>query len=105
MSDYPNGYLCLLVQHLPIELQTLITWGTSLKTINVFIATFEITKTGTLATTLHKPARGANPYVRFGYAPLIIWNHTQGQVSVSMNADLINKIHTSQQSTQEGFKE
>ena len=30
----------------------------------------EITKTDTLAMTLHKPAEEANPYVQFGYGPL-----------------------------------
>ena len=56
------------------------------------------TKTGTLATTLHKPAEEENVYVWFGYGPLTICNHTQGQVSGSMNADPINMMHTSQQS-------
>ena len=57
----------------------------------------EITKNGTLATTFHKPSGEANLYVWFGYGQMKIWNHTWGQVSVSMNADTINMIHTSQQ--------
>ena len=43
-----------------------------LKSINVLMATGEITKTGTLATTFRKPVGGENPYVRFGYVPLPI---------------------------------
>ena len=82
---------------LSTQLQTLTTWGTALKSINVLMASCEITKTGTLAMTLHKPEGEANPHVRFGYGPLKIWNHTQGQVSGSMNADPMNIIHTSQQ--------
>ena len=45
---------------------------------------------GTLATTFHKPAGGANLYVRLGYVPHKIFNHTRGQVSGPMNADPIN---------------
>ena len=70
-------------------------WGTSLKPINILMSTGEITKTGNLDTTFHKPAEEENPYVRFGYGSLKICNHTQGQVSLSMNADPINMIHTS----------
>ena len=44
-------------QHLPTQLQTWITRGTDLKPINILIATGEIKKTGTLATTSHKSAR------------------------------------------------
>ena len=33
---------------------------------------------------------GGNPYVRFGYSPQKIFNHTLGQVSGSMNSDPIN---------------
>ena len=62
--------------------------------INVMIATGEITKTSTLATTFHKPAGEANPYVWFGYVPLTIFNHTGEQVSGSMNADTMNIINT-----------
>ena len=58
-----------------------------------------ITKTSTLDRILHKYVGGANPYFRFGYVPLTILNHTQGQFSGSMNADTMNVIHTSQQST------
>ena len=67
--------------------------------INSLIMTGEITKTVTFATNFHKPVRGSNPYVRFGYGPLTIFNHTRGQVSVELNADTINMMHTSQQST------
>ena len=56
----------------------------------------------TLTTTTHKPAGEANPYVRFGYFPLPIINHTQGQVLGSMKDDPINMIHTSQKPTSEG---
>ena len=45
------------------------------------------------------------PYVQFGYGLLKIWCHNQGQVSVLMNADPINMIPTSQQSTKEGLNE
>ena len=57
----------------------------------------------TLATTFHKPSGEENPCIRFGYGPLTIFNHTQVQVAVSMNAYPINMMHTSQQSTKEGF--
>ena len=63
------------------------------------MTTDEITETGTLATTFHNPEWEENIYVPVGYGPLIIFSHTQGQVSVSMNAYPINMIHTSQQST------
>ena len=43
--------------------------------------------TGTLAMILHKPAGGANPYVRFVYGPQKKFNHTQGQVLLSINTD------------------
>ena len=69
------------------------------------MATGAITKTGTLAMTFHKPAGEANPYVWFGYSPLTIFNHTRGQVSLSMNSNTINMIHTSQKSTKEGLNE
>ena len=71
--------------------------------INVLIVTGEIIKTGTIDMTFHKPAREANPYIRLGYIPLNICNHTQGQVSVSMNDDPINMIHPNKKSTKEGF--
>ena len=73
--------------------------------IKALIATGATTKTGTLSKTLQKRMGEANMYVRFGYVPLTILNHIRGQVSVSMNADIINLIHTSQQSTKEGLKE
>ena len=67
------------------------------------MVTGAITKTDTLATTFHKAAGEENQYVRFGYNPLKICNHTRGQVSVSMNTDPIIMIHTSQQPTKEDF--
>ena len=48
-----------------------------------------------LATTFYKPVGEANQYVRFVYGPLTIFNHTWGQVSVSMINDPVNMIHTS----------
>ena len=72
--------------------------------INVLITTGEITKTGTLATNVHKPAGEANLYVRFGYGPLTVFNNTREIVSGSMDADPINMTHTSQKSTKEGLK-
>ena len=67
--------------------------------------TGEITRTGTLATTFHKPVGEENWYVRFGYGPMKICNHTRGQVSGSINADPINMIHKSKKSTKYGLKE
>ena len=72
-----------------------------MKPINVLMATGAIAKTGTLATTFHNPVGESNPYVWFGYGSLTIFNHTRGKFSESMNADPINKIHTSQKSTEE----
>ena len=57
-------------------------------------------KPGNLVTNFHNTVGEANLYVRFGYSPLEIWNHNQGNVSGSMNADPINMIHTHQQSTE-----
>ena len=51
----------------------------------------------------HKPAVEENIYVRFVYAPHTIYNHTQGQVPVSMNADPVNEIYTSQKSMKVGL--
>ena len=81
--------------------QTWRTWGNDLKPINVLMTTVAITKNGKLATTFHKTSGGENTYVRFGYGPLKIYNHTQGQFSGSMNIYTIDMIHTSQQSTKE----
>ena len=72
-----------------------------MKTINLLMEKVDITKPGTLVTTFHKPAGEENLYVRFGYGPLRILNHTRGQVLKSNNADPINMIHTSQTSTSE----
>ena len=69
------------------------------------MATVEITKTCTLDMTFYKPEGESNMYLRFGYVLLAIFNHTRGEVSRSMNADTINMIHTSQQSTKEGLNE
>ena len=74
-----------------------------MKPINVIMVTGAITKTSTLATNFHNPVGGSNPYVRFGYGPLAICYHTQGQVSGSINADPINMIHTIKQSTEKGL--
>ena len=46
--------------------------------------------TVTLTLTFHKPVGEENPYIRFGYGPHKNFNHTRGQVSGSMNSDLIN---------------
>ena len=88
-----------LGQHLPTKTQTWITWVTTLNSLNLLMATGAITKTGTLATTFHKPEGEANPYVRFGCNPLKCFNHTQGQVSGSMNSDPVNMVHKSQKTT------
>ena len=40
--------------------------------------------------TIHKDAEEANTYVWVWYGPETIFQNTQGQVSVSMNADPIN---------------
>ena len=85
-----------LGRHLPTQLQTWITWATALKPINVLMTTGEITKTVTLTTDFHKYSGESNQHVRFGYIPLPIWLHNLGQVSVSINADPINMMHTSQ---------
>ena len=67
--------------------------------------TGEITKTGTLATTFHKPAEEANKYIRFLYTPLTICNHTQGKVSGPVSADTINMIQKSQQLTKQDLNQ
>ena len=90
-----------LGQHITIQLQTWITWGTYLKAINIFILTGSITKTWTLAKIFHKTAGEANLYVWFGYSPLTIYNNTLREVSVSMNSYPINLIHTSKQSAKQ----
>ena len=99
MRDEPNDTLWPLDLNLPTKLQTLINSGTDLKPINIFMATGKITKTGTLATTFHRSTGEANPYVRFGYGPMTIFDHTRGNFSWSMETYPINMIHTSQQST------
>ena len=60
------------VRNLPTQLRNLRTWRTDLKKLNVSMAKGEITKTGTIDTTLHKPVGEANQYVPIGYTPLII---------------------------------
>ena len=106
-DDYKNKqfFADTFSQHLHTQIQTWITWVNSLKTINELMVTCAITKTGTLATTFHKPEKEANPYVPFGFCTLTICNHTRVQVSVPMNSYPINMIHTSQQSTKDGLKE
>ena len=91
------------IQHLPTKLQTWLTRGTALKPINVLMKTGTITKTGTIDTTFHKPAGEANMYVRFGYSPLKVFYHTQGQVSWPLNYYPMNMIQKSQQSTKYGL--
>ena len=46
--------------------------------------------TAPLVTNLHKPTGEENLYVRFGYIPQTIFNHTPGQVSLIINDDSIN---------------
>ena len=46
-----------------------------------------------------------NLYVRFGYDPQKICNQIPGQVSVSMNGDIVNIIYKIQQSTKKGLFE
>ena len=62
-------------------------------------------KSGTIATTFHNPMGIENISVRFVYAPLKICNHTRGQCSVSMRADIINMIYTIQKPTKEFMNE
>ena len=76
-----------------------------MKPINVLMTKGKITKPRTLTTTLHKLTGEANLYVRFGYGPLTIFEHTQGQVSGSMNFDPINMIQKIQPSTKEVLNE
>ena len=61
-----------------------------LNTIGILMMTSEITKTGTLITTFHKPVEVSNMYVRFGYVALTIFYHSQVKISGSMNSDPIN---------------
>ena len=49
--------------------------------------------------TFHKDAEEANTYVWVGYGPETIYQHAQGQVSGSMNADPINYKKIGQKST------
>ena len=58
--------------------------------------------TDTLDRVFHKPFVEANPYIRFGYDPQTIFNHTGGQVPGQTNADPFNAKFTSQQSTKIG---
>ena len=48
-------------------------------------------QTGTLTTILLNPVGEANTYVRSGYSPQKSLYPTQGQVSGSTNANLMNK--------------
>ena len=45
---------------------------------------------GTLAATFLKPAEEEKLYVLFVYSPQTIFNHTQGQVFLLINSDMIN---------------
>ena len=63
---------------------------------SLLIAAGAMTKNDTLDTTFYRPTGEANMYIWFGYGPLIICNHTCGQVSLTMNSDPINIIHTSE---------
>ena len=76
-----------------------------MKPIDVLMATGAIPKTSTLATAFHRTIGEENPYVLFVYGPLTICNHTQGQVSGSMNSDPINMIHKSKKPTKYGLSE
>ena len=76
-----------------------------MKPINALIVTFELTKTGTLATTFQKTSKEENMHVWFGYWPLIICNHTREKVLGSMKSNPINMIHTSKISSIEGLNE
>ena len=49
----------------------------------------KLQSTGTLLTTFRKHTGAEDLYVQFGYNPQKIYNHTQEQVSGSMNTDLI----------------
>ena len=62
-------------------------------------------KDDTLATTFHVPKWKTKLYVCYIYVPQKIFNHTQRKNSGSMNADLVNAIYTSQQSTKIGLRE
>ena len=93
----------LLGKHWTIPIQTWTTLVISLNPINLLIGIGAITKTGTLTTPFHKPEGEANMYIQFGYGPMMIFNHTWGQVSGSINADPINMIHTCQKSTKLGL--
>ena len=74
-----------------------------MKPINVLMATGAVTKPVTHAINFQQPVRIANPYVQFGYTPLKIFNHNQGQVSGSINTDTINMIHITQQPKKYGL--
>ena len=89
----------MFINKLPKIHQKYQTSETALKIINVLMETGSITKTSTLVMTFKNCGGGKSLYFRFGYDLLTICNHTQGQVSVSMNMDPINIIRTSQQST------
>ena len=84
---------------MPTKMQTWITWGTALKPINVFIATCEIKK---LAPSPQPPTSLQGKKICMSG---LNCNHTQGQVSGSMNADPIDMVHISQESTKEGLDE
>ena len=76
-----------------------------MKPIYILTETVTIAKTGIFTITFHKPVGEENPFVQFRYIPMKICNHTQGQLSGSIEAYPINMIHTSQQSTKEVLNE
>ena len=49
-------------------------------------------KINTLYTIFHEPTGETNTYTWFVYGPQKIFNHNQGKVSESMNADTVNVI-------------
>ena len=81
------------------------TWGTAFKKINVLIAICEIKKPSP-SPQLYPSLQGKQ--IRMSsleYSPLEICDHIRGKSSVSMYADPINMIHTSQQSARKGLNE
>ena len=50
----------------------------------------QLQSTGNISKNSHKHDGEANMYVQFVYDPQTIWNHTQWQVSGSINTDPVN---------------
>ena len=61
-------------------------------------------KNENLSTTTHKPVEEENPYVQFVYGPKKDWNHTPGQVSGSMNNNIVNIKYTGKKTTKKVFE-